>query len=203
MRYLRLIPSFSRSRTQGGFTLAELMVTVAITAVLVGLAMPDFLRATRGIQLSQQAKEMENAIKFTRAKAMQLGQVVVMCRANAALDKCQTTGSPEWQGGWLIHNNLPDANGDLNTQSDSANETLFAIKQPMNAGILVVAPNNVGNRIIFNPAGESAGNLGNVQSLTFSYADDSTVDNQKFLVINRSGRTRVSSWDDCQNGLPC
>ncbi len=196
-------PKPSNLHLQSGFTLVELMVTVSITAVLLSVALPDFLKATRGIQLSQQAKEMESAIKFTRAKAMQLGQVVVMCRANAALDKCLTSGSPEWQGGWLIHNNLPDADGALNNQYDAATETLYAIKQPMSAGISVLAPDGVGNRIIFNAAGDSAGPLANVQSLTFSYADDSSVDNQRFLAINRAGRTRISTWADCQNGLPC
>lgn len=202
----RLTPVFCTVKMprQQGFTLIELMVTVAIMGVLMALAVPDFVRSTRQIQLTHLAKEMQTAINLTRNEAMRLGQTVVMCRANTASTACLTTGSPDWKSGWIIFNDTPDAAGLGDGQYDATNnEVLLSVKQALPAKVAVVAATGVGNRITFNPAGEASGNLGNSQSLTFSHEDDSNVNNQVFLVISKAGRTRLSTWADCEAGRPC
>jgi type IV fimbrial biogenesis protein FimT len=186
-----------------GFTLVELMVVIAIMGVLMAIALPDFVRSTRQIQLSHQAKEMQTAIGLTRNEAMRRGQVVVMCRANTGLSACLTSGSPEWQGGWLIFNDVPNASGAVDGQYNAATETLISVKQAMSSQITVLAQTGVGNRIIFNPAGEAAGGLGNAQKLTFSHNSDPNVNNQVFLTVAKTGRARITTWSDCQAGAPC
>jgi type IV fimbrial biogenesis protein FimT len=197
-----LVPSRFQTNTQGGFTLVELIVVVAITGILMAIAVPDFIKSTRGIELAHQAKEMESAIKFTRAKAMQLGQEVVMCRANAAQTACNTDEpKDEWQGGWLIFSDI-NSNGAYNPPTTPpatmADEQLFQIKQPMPTGTIVMANNTqIGNFLAFNPAGEASGNLGNVGTITFSHTSFTNSNDYLYIVINRSGRVRILNNTQC------
>jgi type IV fimbrial biogenesis protein FimT len=198
-------PNFSAIRmiavSQRGFTMIELMIVLAVTGVLMAIAMPDFARATRSIQLSHQAKEMAGAIKLARAEAIRRGQTVVMCRSNAAQTACNT-GSPsaQWQNGWLI---FVDLNNNQKYDSSSEKDGLIAVKSPMPTGVSVFTANSaqVANYIQFNPAGESAGPLSNTGTFRFSHDADNFVANSTkghyYLIINRTGRVRVLNDDDC------
>ncbi len=201
---LRLYAGYTRytihkTRAAAGFTLVELMVVVAISAILLAIAVPDFVRMTRSIQLQHQAKEMAGAIKLARAEALRRGQTVVMCRANAALTQC-ATGSPAWETGWIIFNDETPAGATQgNSLYDASSETLIAVKQPMGGNISAMA--DVSYKIIFNAAGETAGNLSNAMKITFQINFDTST--EQYLYMDRGGRVRFSSFADCQAGKPC
>jgi type IV fimbrial biogenesis protein FimT len=181
-----------------GFTMVELLVVVAITGILMAIAVPDFVRATAGMQVQHQAKEMAAAIKFTRDEAMRRGQVVVMCRSNTTQTACYSTGSSAWHNGWLI---FADKNGDLALNSDEM--PLISIKSAMQSKITVNTSDMalMGEKIIFNPAGELMGGIA-VGTLTFDY-DKSPVNTQSYLILNRTGRVRVLNYDQCMKDADC
>jgi type IV fimbrial biogenesis protein FimT len=177
------------------------MMVVAITGVLIAIAMPDFARATRGIQLSHQAKEMAGAIKLARSEAIRRGETIVMCRANLAQSDCNT-GSPtsDWSQGWLIY---VDINNNATYDPTIVPSTLLAVKASTNINIQInttsLAP--VADRISFNPAGEAFGNgsLNSNGTFTFHYndSDGGDVKAQTKLIINSVGRVRLLNYEQC------
>ena len=192
----RSLTRLSQSHIQRGFTLVELIVVVAISGVLMAIALPDFVTTTRSIQLMHQAKEMESAIKFTRAEAQRRGQVVAMCRINTAQTACQTSGSSAWQKGWMIY---VDAN--QNRSYSLADDGLpIAIKPAMPASINVsVSSSNtadIGDAIVFNSAGDLTGTPNGNGTLVFD-ANGAPVSAQMYLIINRAGRIRILNYDQC------
>lgn len=83
----------------GGFTLVELMIAVAIVAVVLGLALPGFQQLSTTTRLTNYANELSSAIYLARSEAIKRNQDVRLC-ATSDGSSCATEGG--WEGGWLI-----------------------------------------------------------------------------------------------------
>ena len=70
-----------RSRHRpAGFTLIELMVTVAVAALVVGLGVPSILHTLARHAIDAQAEELQDAVRVGRSEAMKRSGPVVLCR---------------------------------------------------------------------------------------------------------------------------
>lgn len=64
---------------QAGFTLIELMVTIAVLAIVLAIAVPSFQGITNRNRLSAITNELVAAIQLTRAEAIRRNTRVTMC----------------------------------------------------------------------------------------------------------------------------
>ena len=100
-RRSRLAP---RARV-AGITLIELMVTLAVVALVAALGAPSFLRLLARHAILAQAEELQDAVRLGRNEAMKRSGPVVMCRTDAAnTSRCAGTGG-NWQT-WLLFTDL-------------------------------------------------------------------------------------------------
>ena len=88
----------NRGRARG-FTLVELMVTVAVAAVVLALAVPSFQTTLRNHRLTTYANEFIAALNLARTEAIRRGKAVVLCKS-ANGSSCQTGGN-NWEIGWI------------------------------------------------------------------------------------------------------
>lgn len=72
------------ARRRGGFTLVELMVTVAVAAILITIAVPSFSNAIASNRLNSAANEIVGALNTARMEAIQRNAGVQFCSNNAA-----------------------------------------------------------------------------------------------------------------------
>jgi type IV fimbrial biogenesis protein FimT len=96
------MPSSSR-----GFTLIELIVVIAMLAILVSLAAPSFSTMAKNSRVSNLGNEFILGIGFARSEAIGRNKCVTMCvpkDINAPNLECATTGV-EWNPGWIIFSN--------------------------------------------------------------------------------------------------
>lgn len=96
-----------------GFTLLELMITVAILALLVGIGVPSFNAMLRQNRLATQTNELVAATALARSEAVKRGSLVTLCPANLEGDDC--SGSDDWTQEWIV---FPDLDGDGSAQPD-------------------------------------------------------------------------------------
>lgn len=87
-------------RPVGGFTVIELMVTVAVAGVMLALAVPSFQAVINGNRLTGAANELLASLQGARMEAIRQNKRAVVClssNANAgAAATCGTAGVDGW-----------------------------------------------------------------------------------------------------------
>lgn len=89
-------------KVHGGFSLIELMVAVAILAILAGIAAPSFLNMVAQNRLSSQTNDLSGAVQFARSEAIKRNQPITLCRA-ATATATECADGADWVH-WIVVN---------------------------------------------------------------------------------------------------
>lgn len=90
------IDSIQRSG-QHGFTLVELMITVAVFAVLLAIMVPSYSDMTLGSKLRSQANDLVAGAVLARSEAIKRNQLVTLCASSTG-----TSCVGSWAAGWIV-----------------------------------------------------------------------------------------------------
>jgi type IV fimbrial biogenesis protein FimT len=85
---------------QTGITLAELLLAIALAALLAGLALPALDRVLLNARRSASMDALVRAAWFARSEALRRGRPVLLC-ASGGGDRCLADAGA-WSGGWLV-----------------------------------------------------------------------------------------------------
>lgn len=77
-----------------GFTLIELMITIVIAAILMGMGVPSFLEMIRSNNIAGQANDFITGLNLARSEAIRRGAPVCVVRISAT--------DNVWTKGWQI-----------------------------------------------------------------------------------------------------
>lgn len=178
-----------------GFTLIELMVTLAIVTVLLVLAVPSLEDATLNTQLRAQSNALLASLQLARSEAIKRNARVVVCKTadwTATDAACDTAGG--WEQGWIVfHDCDNDANRDTNTCPGGTAETIIDRHPPLANGFLLRGGGNVANYVSFHPSGGTLLTSGALQfaSLTLCRSPPAFSSTGKQIVISAVGRARI------------
>lgn len=89
--------SHGRRSALRGFTLLEMMVTLAIAAILVTLAVPSFNEAMLGSKLNTQANNFVASAQLARSEAIKRNTAVTLCASSTG-----STCTGAWSDGWIV-----------------------------------------------------------------------------------------------------
>jgi type IV fimbrial biogenesis protein FimT len=99
----------SISTAQRGYTIIELMITVTVLGILLGVAVPSFLDTVRNNRLISQNNEFIGALNYARSEALKRGGSVSVC---SSTDQLTCSGTTNWTTGWVTFSD-PNDNGIL------------------------------------------------------------------------------------------
>lgn len=124
----------ARQHLATGFTAIELMVVVAIVAVLAALAGPSFGDLIDGWRVRSTAESLTSTIYYARSEAIKRGGRVSV-RKN-----CTTGTNQEWQCGWIVFTDF-NSNGALDTGGANPDVILQSFPKARSVNV-----NNLNNR---------------------------------------------------------
>jgi type IV fimbrial biogenesis protein FimT len=133
-----------------GFTLMELMVTVAIAAIVMAIGIPSFQDTIRENRLTANTNTFVSSMNLARSEAIKSGRRVVMCIS--AGSTCATSGG--YDQGWIV---FRDTNGDGQPNDGE----IIRIFEKMPEGMTLTGASAVNKLIGFNSDGTFTGNDGN------------------------------------------
>ncbi|MBB6580082.1 type IV fimbrial biogenesis protein FimT [Comamonas odontotermitis] len=91
-------------KRNSGFTLVELMVTVAIMAVLAALAAPSFIGLIERWRVRGAVESLQSTLYYARSEAIKRGGGVVLQKSANGTDGCQQAAADqEWGCGWSVN----------------------------------------------------------------------------------------------------
>lgn len=82
-----------------GFTLVEMMVTVAVLAIVLGMAVPDLTAMVQSYKITTAASSLASGMALARSEAIKRGVNVTMCPSSDG-SNCATSG--DWAQGWVM-----------------------------------------------------------------------------------------------------
>lgn len=158
-----------------GFTLIELMVTLAVLAVVIAVAAPSFTLVHNSSRLSAAANELVGSLQIARMDAIRLNGRVSLCPSN---DGQNCTNSSVWTQ-WITK---------ADTDRDGTDEVLrvAAVKAP----IQVQASSNAAGKIEFRPDGLARKADGTLLKVSFGVCmqTDKPADNQRTIAMVSGSR---------------
>jgi type IV fimbrial biogenesis protein FimT len=148
-----------------GFTLVELMITVAVFAIVAAIAAPAMQAMVAASRLNGATSELVTTLQLARSEAIRRNASVLVC---ASADGTTCSGSGDWSR-WIV------------TGPDNASGTIDTIRdRSANAELRLSGP---GAGITFNPSGLIRAQ----QGLTVCAPTTKVTDNQRVITILISG----------------
>ncbi len=93
---------------QSGFTMIELMVTVAVVAILAAIALPSFQQSMRSSRVATTTNEVIASLSLARTEAIRGLGAAGVC---ASTDGLSCASSTDWAAGWVVWREDQPASG--------------------------------------------------------------------------------------------
>jgi len=122
-------------RTQSGFTLYELLITVVIVGIILSFGIPNMLAFNQNGRMTGTANDLHSAFHLARSESSRAKTNITVCASSNALAagaNCQGT----WDQGFIV---FVDNDGDINRSG--ATETVLRAHGPIADGVNLTVEN--------------------------------------------------------------
>jgi type IV fimbrial biogenesis protein FimT len=168
---------------QSGFSLLELMVAVAVSALLLTIGIPSFTAFTSSTRLVNVTNELVSSLHLARSEAIKRNSRVVLC-ASATGTSCLAAG--DWHQGWLVFH---DAN---NNAVRDVGETVILARYALPVGFSLTGNEQIKKYISYTSSGAAKLISGAFQAGTLTLCNTSpALGAARQIVISSTGRPRV------------
>lgn len=177
------LPCRGDATEQRGFTLIEVLVVVAIIAILLSVAAPNLVAFQRNSELRASASEFLAAVQAARVEAMKRGVDTYMVPASGG----------SWANGWIVFADT-DLDQALNTATDTVVMQTGAIasKTAVVTGLADASAFADGSSsyIRFNGGGFSMAKDNTFRSGAIEFSVTGSTEKRR-VVLNNVGRARL------------
>jgi type IV fimbrial biogenesis protein FimT len=135
--------------SQSGFTLFELMITIGLAALILGIGIPNLRQFIWNNRLTAAANDFVIAVNVARAEAIKLRRQTIMCFSSDPTSSTPTCNGNGTQG-WIVF-----ADGDNDTTVNNASDVVLRHSALPTTISVRTKPDTNGGYLSFGPSGFS------------------------------------------------
>lgn len=166
-----------------GFTLLELIVVVAIAAILAGTGVPSMTSLVRSAKLTSATNDLFGSFMMARSEAVKRQSRVVVCKSSNGVT-CASAGG--WEQGWIVFHD-PNNNG-----ARESSEHVVQYAQALSSDLHLSGNLNVSRYVSYSASGTAKLSSGAFQAGTITLCNVSrSASEARQIILNSSGRPRV------------
>lgn len=168
------------------------MVSIALLAILLAIAAPNFQGMTASSRLTSASNELLGTLQQARAQAIRTGSRVTVCKSINGT-QCNTTAGVGWDRGWIVFQDTTRINFDAQVEDG---ETILTRVTAIPAGTSIGGNAAVANYVSFAADGRPRLMGGAVQAGTLRVctAADSLTDDTRArdVALTATGQINVT-----------
>jgi type IV fimbrial biogenesis protein FimT len=165
---------------QSGFSLLEILISVAVMIIVLTIAIPNFTGVVRSNRLTTAVNDFVGALHLTRSEAVRAGGATI-----CASDNQEDCNSTDWHDGWIV---FSDFNSDGNHDAD---EPVIRASDSIPESVTIDSAKNVitysGNGFLSEPG---------IQSVVFCNKGAKELDGRE-VKIGTAGRPNTEIYGSC------
>ncbi|HEB26441.1 MAG TPA: prepilin-type N-terminal cleavage/methylation domain-containing protein [Porticoccus sp.] len=166
-----------------GFTLVELLITIALVAVISALAVPSFQTLIKKSRTSVEAQRVLTTLYYARMEAIKRNSLVSLCPSSDGL-ACNPDLS--WMDGWIVFSDR-GKRGELDHDMDR----VIRVGDPAQNGYLLYTTKHH-KWFGYQSDGNSVGSSGSGNTSFIICSPDGGIEGRR-VVVSITGRPRVAT----------
>lgn len=172
--------------SKSGFTLVELMITMAVVAIVLTVGVPGFQDMIRENRLRTQAHTFLTALSLTRSEAIKRGVRVTLCKSSDG-QNC-IDNDKGYEQGWIVFADPSNPPGATVPTVDPG-DIVIRVYGTLSGGLVLTGNSTVKSYVSYAANGRSQLLSGGFQAGTLTLCAPPKA---RLIVINSIGRARVA-----------
>jgi type IV fimbrial biogenesis protein FimT len=162
---------------QTGITALELMVTMAIVAILLATAVPSFKTYGWNLRMKTAMDVLQTDLNLARSRAITHNIQTIICPATVS-DDC--SGESHWQAGWIV---FTDLNADTRRQEGEP-----LLKHAGSVELLKINSSRSRSHLRFFANGTAPGS-----NVSIRFCDKRGAEHAGVITVSNTGRIRLKT----------
>jgi type IV fimbrial biogenesis protein FimT len=170
-------------RRSRGFTLVELLIVLAVAAVLAGVTVPAMNALVKSVKLTSATNDLFASLLMARSEAVKRNSRVALCKSSDGIS-CASSGG--WEQGWIVFH---DTNND---GMHASGEEIVMRAQALSPDLRLSGNLNVAKYVSYSPSGNAKLVGGGFQAGTITLCNESASSGEaRQIILSTAGRPRV------------